>query len=84
MSDLKIDIAAEFTGKKAFKEADTAATRLNKSVKTLATSLGVAYGTRAVVNFGKAAVKAFAEDQQQPFALLKQSITLAWLMPIHR
>jgi hypothetical protein len=63
MSDLKIDIAAEFTGKKAFKQADSAASQLNKTVKTLATTLGVGYGARALVNFGKAAVKAFSDDQ---------------------
>jgi len=48
---------------KGFKEAETAATKLNKNIKTLATTLGAAYGARAVVNFGKSAVKAFAEDQ---------------------
>ena len=63
MSDLRIDIAAEFTGKKAFKEADTSAQKLNNTVKTLAKTLGAAYGTRAVINYGKAAVKAFSEDQ---------------------
>jgi hypothetical protein len=63
-----IDSKADLKG---FKEAETAATKLNKSIKTLATSLGVAYGTRAVVNFGKAAVKAFAEDQAATIRLAK-------------
>ena len=63
MADLRIDLAAEFRGKKAFKEADTAVAKLNKNVKTLATTLGAAYGAKAVVNFGKATVKAFAADQ---------------------
>jgi hypothetical protein len=48
---------------KGFKEAETAATKLNKTIRNLATTIGVAYGTRAVVNFGKASVKAFTEDE---------------------
>ena len=60
---VKIDIAAEFTGKKAFKQADTATAKLMKSVKSLAGGLGIAFGTKAVINFGKQAVKAFAEDE---------------------
>ena len=35
-ADVRIDIAAEFTGKKAFKQAETSADKLNKSVKKLA------------------------------------------------
>jgi hypothetical protein len=60
---VRIDIAAEFTGKKAFKQADTATAKLTKSVKSLAGGLGIAFGTKAVINFGKQAVKAFAEDE---------------------
>jgi len=75
-----IDSKADLKG---FKEAETAATKLNKSVKTLATSLGVAYGTRAVVNFGKAAVKAFAEDQAATIRLAKavDNLGLAYANP---
>ena len=60
---VRIDIAAEFTGKKAFKQADTATAKLTKSVKTLAGGLGLAFGTAAVINFSKQAVKAFAQDE---------------------
>jgi hypothetical protein len=60
---VRIDIAAEFTGKKAFKQADTATQKLTKSVKSLAGGLGLAFGTAAVLNFSKAAVKAFAQDE---------------------
>jgi hypothetical protein len=55
-----IDTKADLKG---FKQAETAAQKLNKTVKNLATTIGVAYGARAVANFGKASVKAFAEDQ---------------------
>lgn len=57
-----INLAAEFTGSKAFKQADSATAKLTKSVKSLAGSLGIAFGTAALVNYGKASVKAFIED----------------------
>jgi hypothetical protein len=63
MSNVVIDIAAEFTGKKAFKQADSAAGKLNSSIKKLAGTFGIAFGAQALVQFGKAAVKAFAEDE---------------------
>jgi hypothetical protein len=63
MANVVIDIAAEFTGNKAFKQADSATTTLTKNVKKLAGAVGLAYSTQAIVNFGKAAVKAFAEDE---------------------
>lgn len=63
MSNIVIDIAAEFTGKKAFKQAESATTKLNNNVKRLAATFGVAFGTQALVQFGKTAVKAFADDE---------------------
>ena len=63
MADLRIDLAAEFRGKKAFKEADKAVFGLDKSVVKLGKSLGLALGTTAMVAYGKAAVKAFAADE---------------------
>ena len=41
-SDIVINIASQFTGKKAFKQADTATEKLNKSVKKLASAIGLA------------------------------------------
>jgi hypothetical protein len=63
MANVVIDIAAEFTGNKAFKQADNATTTLTKNVKKLAGAVGLAYSTQAIVSFGKAAVKAFSEDE---------------------
>ena len=63
MANVVIDIAAEFTGNKAFKQADSATTALTKNVKKLAGAAGLAFSTQAIVSFGKAAVKAFAEDE---------------------
>lgn len=63
-TDLKIDIAAEFVGKKAFKQADNAAAHLTSSVKKLAGGLGIAFGARQMGIYAKNAVKAFADDQK--------------------
>jgi hypothetical protein len=63
MANIVIDVAAEFTGKKAFDQADKSTFNLEKSVKKLAKTFGLAFGTTAVVNFSKKAVQAFAEDE---------------------
>ena len=73
-----INIAAEYTGNKAFKQADTATQKLNKSVTSLAKGLIAAFSVRAVVSFGKASVKAAAADQkaQQQLALALKNVGL--------
>jgi hypothetical protein len=63
MANVIIDIAAEFTGNKAFKQADSATAKLTKGVKKLAGAVGLAYSTKAIVAYGKASVKAFAQDE---------------------
>jgi hypothetical protein len=65
MANVFIDILAEFTGKKAFGQAETSTEKLNKSVKKLAGSLGIAFGTTQILAFGKASVKAALEAQAQ-------------------
>jgi hypothetical protein len=62
-ADVRIDIAAQFVGKPAFKQAETATFNLTKSVKKLAGAFGIAYGTQAVIAYGKAAAKAYADDE---------------------
>lgn len=47
---------------KGFKQAETATQKLEKNVKNLAKTFGLAFGAKAVVNFGKSAAKAFIED----------------------
>jgi hypothetical protein len=69
LSNVAINIAAEFTGKNAFKKAETSVDRLNKSTKQLSKTFGRAFGTAAVLAFGKASVKAFAEDDKAATAL---------------
>jgi hypothetical protein len=71
MSNILISLAAEFTGKKAFKQADTAAEKLGKSVKKLAGAFGLAFGTQQVAAFAKASVKAFADDEAAAVKLTK-------------
>ena len=59
---VKIDIAAEFTGKKAFDKADKSTAKLTKSVKTLAKGFLGVFAIQKLVSYSKASVKAFAED----------------------
>jgi len=63
MSNVAINIAAEFTGKGAFTKADKSVKTLERSVRKLASGLGVGLGLTAISAFGKAAVKAFAADE---------------------
>ena len=65
MANVVIDIAAEFTGNKAFKQAETSTEKLTRSVKQLAGALGLGFGTAQVIAFGKASVKAALEAQAQ-------------------
>jgi hypothetical protein len=78
MADIIIDIASEFTGAKAFNQADKATDNLMKNVKKLAKTLGVAYGSQQILAFGKASIKAAAADQkaQQQLALALKNVGL--------
>lgn len=78
MSNIVIDIAAEFTGKKGFKQAETATDKLGKNVKKLAGALGLALGGQQILAFGKAAVKAAAADEkaQKQLALALKNVGL--------
>jgi hypothetical protein len=61
---VRIDIAAEFTGKKAFANAEKSTGKLEGAVASLAKKMAVAFSATAVIAFGKAAVRAFAEDEK--------------------
>jgi len=69
MTNVVIDIAAQFTGKPAFKKADTAVSQLNKNTQNLGKTLTRTFGTAAVLAFGRASVKAFAEDDKAATSL---------------
>ena len=78
MSNIVIDIAAEFSGKKAFKQADTSTQKLTKNVAGLAKTFGLAFGTTAVLAYAKASVRAAAADQkaQTQLALALKNVGL--------
>jgi hypothetical protein len=71
VSKIAIQIASEFTGSKAFKQAETSTQKLQRQVQTLGRTLGLALGTAAIVKFGKASVKAFAQDDNAARSLTK-------------
>jgi hypothetical protein len=59
---LRIDIASEFVGAKAFRQADTATSALSKQVNKLAKQYLSLYGAQKLARAGISAAKAFAED----------------------
>jgi hypothetical protein len=78
MANIIIDIAAEFTGKNAFKQAETSTDKLSKGIKNVAKTLGVAFSATAVLNYAKASVKAAAADEkaQKQLALALKNVGL--------
>jgi hypothetical protein len=78
MANVIIDIAAEFTGKKGFKQAETATDKMTKNVKKLAGALGLAFGGQQILAYGKAAVRAAAADEkaQKQLALALKNVGL--------
>ena len=71
MADLRIDLAAEFRGKKAFQEADKSVSTLDKAVGKLGKQIASVFAAQKIYAFGKASVKAFAEDQASAARLAK-------------
>lgn len=78
MSNIVIDIAAEFVGKPAFKQAETATDRLGKNVKKLAGALGLAFGGQQILAYAKNSIKAAAADEkaQKQLALSLKNVGL--------
>jgi hypothetical protein len=64
MSNIVIDIVTQFTGKKAFKDAESATSKLTGSVKKLGAAFGIALGARAIVQFSRNSIRAFAEAEK--------------------
>ena len=69
MSNVLINLAAEFTGRKAFKQADKATSTLEKGAKKLGVALAAAFSAQKIVQFGKDSVKAFIEDEKAAIKL---------------
>ena len=74
MADLRIDIASEFVGAKAFKQADTATSALSKQVNKLAKQYIGLYGAQKLARASFNAVKAFAADDKAA-QVLTRSLT---------
>ena len=72
MPVVKIDLAAEYTGKKAFSQAEKSVQHLTKGVKNLAGAFGIAFGARAIGMYAKSAVNAFAADEKAAKSLALQ------------
>ena len=64
MSNVVINLAAEFTGKKAFQQAGGATSKLESGVKKLGGAMAAAFSAQKIAQFGKDAVKAFIEDEK--------------------
>jgi hypothetical protein len=64
MANIVIDVAAEFTGKRAFDEAGKSTSGLDKNVKSLAKAFAGVFAVQKVVAFGKASANAFIEDEK--------------------
>jgi hypothetical protein len=64
MANVVIDIATQYTGNPAFKKATGDAQKLEKSVAKLGKQLASVFAASKVLAFGKASVKAFAEDEK--------------------
>ena len=62
-SGVNVHIGSEFDAK-GFKQAQTALSKLGGSAKKLAGAVGLAYGAKALVAYGKASMKAAADDQK--------------------
>jgi hypothetical protein len=65
---IDINIGSKLDGK-GFKQADTAINKLNKNTKNLARNFGLAFGTAAVLAYGRASVRAFAADDKAATSL---------------
>ena len=63
VDNVSINIGSSFDAK-GFKQAESATTKLNNTIKNLAGTIGVAYGTQAVVDFAKQSVNAYLANQK--------------------
>ena len=59
----EIKVASKFDAK-GFKQAESAAAKLNKSITNLGKAVGITFAARQIVNFGKSTAQAFIADQK--------------------
>jgi hypothetical protein len=68
-----VNIASEFTGKKAFKQAETATQKLGNSTKNLGKKLLAVFSVTAVLAFGRAVSRTFSDAHKRSQAIRKCS-----------
>lgn len=83
MANIKIDIASEFTGRKAFQEASKATSGLESAVDKLGKKMLAAFSVAKIAQFSKESIKAYMADQQAAAALANQlkNLGLAYSTP---
>jgi hypothetical protein len=83
MAELRIPIIGEFKGKKAFDQAGKATTALDRGVKRLGATLLATFSVQKITQFGKAAAKAFIEDEKAAIRLSQavKNLGLAFEIP---
>lgn len=83
MSNITIGIAAEFKGKKAFKDADKSTSALEKGVKKLGKQLAGVFAVQQVTAFAKASIKAFIEEEKSAALLANtmKNLGVAFAVP---
>lgn len=64
MSNIKIDIASEFKDK-GIKDAEKGVLGLDKNLKKLGKTIVGVFAARKIIQFGKASVRAFAEEDRE-------------------
>jgi hypothetical protein len=84
MAELRIPIIGEFKGKKAFDQAGKSTSTLEKGVKRLGGVLAAAFSAQQVINFGKNAIKAFADNEKSAARLagVVKNLGLAFETPM--
>ena len=77
VAKVRIDIGSK-ADLKGFKQVETASQKLSKSAKKLGGALGLAFGTTALLAYGKASLKAAAADEkaQKQLALALKNVGL--------
>ena len=70
-NNVYVDVIADIKGFNTLAKGEQQVFNLEKSFKKLAETLGVAFGAREIVNFGKESVAAFAADNQSAIILSK-------------
>jgi anti-sigma-K factor RskA len=63
--EVAINIGSEFTGKKAFKQAETATQKLGNSTKNLSKRLVAVFSVTAVLAFGRAVSRTFSDATKE-------------------